>query len=417
MKKILYTLIAVLCLSSLTAQDFVIFDWNNTPMTGNNISGLYATDGGSTVWIASNQGTARYNTGSGWAVNKLPLGGTLPNFLSSVELDQNGKLYAGAFQNGVSSYAGGTWTSESIGNVKDLHVDSINQVWAATSDAGLLYYDGSSWTNFRTNNTGGFNSDVVNCVTDNGKGLLYVGFDAQGNWQGGMATYDGTNWVRWSKTLNNLPSDHVNRIAFKANGDLVLATDIGIVEGDGTNWTIYNTATSDIPSNTVNAVAIDDNGLIWVGTEAGFATFDGTTWTVFNATNSDLPDNRVRDIVFDDTGHTWMATGNGVAVYKAGGASVSIDEPLWAQRLSFALTPNQLNTTSDLNYQIDLPQAAEVQLSVLDMKGQIVARSAAQTKVPGLYQESMSFSGLSAGIYFARLQVGNVFRTEKFIVQ
>lgn len=416
MKKIFYTLMAVLCFSGLQAQDFVIFDWNNTPMTGNNISGLHAADGGSTIWIASNQGTARFNTGSGWAVDKLPLNGTLPNFLSSVEPDQNGKLYAGAFQNGISSYSGGAWTNESMGNVKDIHVDSINQIWGASADAGLLFYDGSTWTNFRTNNTGGFNSDVVNCVTDDGKGLLYVGFDAQGNWQGGMATYDGTNWVRWSKTLNNLPSDHVNRIAFKANGDLVLATDIGIVEGDGTNWTIYNTANSSIPSNTVNSVAIDDNGLMWVGTETGFATFDGTTWTVFNTSNSALPDNRVRDIVFDNSGHTWMATGNGVVVYKAGGASVNIDEPLWAQQLSFAIAPNQVEPSSGLNYQVDLPQAEILQLSVLDMKGQLVLRTAAETQMPGLHQESLALPNLSSGIYFARLQVGNVIRTEKFIV-
>lgn len=417
MKNIFYTLVALLCVSSIQAQDFVIFDWGNTPMTGNNISGLHATDGGNTIWVATNQGTARYNTGSGWAVNQLPLGGTLPNFLSSVEPDQNGKLYAGAFQNGVSSYDGSAWTSEAPGNVKDIHVDSINQVWAATTDAGLLYYDGSSWVNYRTNNTGGFNSDVVNCVTDDGKGLIWVGFDPQGNWAGGMASFDGTNWMRWNNQINNLPDSRVNRIAFKADGTMLLATDGGLCEGSGANWVAYTAANSDIPSDLVNTVAVDENGLIWVGTETGFATFDGTTWTVFNTSNSALPDNRVREIVFDNTGHTWMATGNGVAVYKAGGASVSIDEPLWAQKLGFAIAPNQVELSAGLNYQVDLPQAVNLQLSVVDMKGQLVLRTAAETKMPGLHQESLALPNLSSGIYFARLQLGNVFRTEKFIVQ
>ncbi len=157
--------------------------------------------------------------------------------------------------------------------------------------------------------------------------------------------------------------------------------------------------------------------MIWVGTESGFATFDGTTWTTFNTSNSDLADNRIREIVFDNTGHTWMATGNGVAVYKAGGTSVSIEEPLWAQSLSFQLTPNQLAANGDLNYVIDLPQAAETQLSVFDMQGRIVARSEVQNKMPGVHQETQALEGLTAGIYFARLQVDGFIRTEKFIVQ
>lgn len=394
-----------------------MFDWNNTPIPGNNISGLHAVGSGNTIWIATNQGATKYNTSTGWTVNKLPLLGTLPNFLSSVVPDQNGVLYAGAFQNGVSSYNGSNWTNVAMGNIQDIHVDSINQIWAASSDAGLLFYDGSTWSNYRTSNTGGFNSDVVNCVTDDGKGLVYVGFDPQGNWAGGMASFDGTNWQRWNTQINNLPDARINDIAFKADGSMLLASDGGLLEGSGATWTAYTAANSDIPSDFVNAVAIDENGLIWVGTETGFATFDGTTWTVFNTSNSDLADNRIRDIVFDNTGHTWMATGNGVAVYKAGGTSVSIEEPLWAQSLSFQLTPNQLSTESDLNYLIDLPEVAETQLTVFDMQGRIVARSEAQTKMPGIHQESMAVNGFSSGIYFARLQVDNVIRTEKFIVQ
>lgn len=417
MKKVLYTLLALCSFVSIQAQDLIMFDWNNTPLPGNNISGLHAVGSGNTIWIATNQGTCRYNTNTGWTVNKLPQVGTLPNFLSSVVPDQNGQLYAGAFQNGVSTYNGTNWTNVAMGNIQDIHVDSLNQIWAASSDAGLLFYDGNTWTNYRTSNTGGFNSDVVNYVTDDGKGLLYVGFDPQGNWAGGMASFDGTNWQRWTTQINNLPDARINHIAFKADGSMLLASDGGLLEGSGANWTAYTTSNSNIPSNTVNAVAVDENGLIWVGTESGFSTFDGTTWTTFNTSNSDLADNRIRDIVFDNTGHTWMATGNGVAVYKAGGASVSIEEPLWAQRLGFQLTPNQLTADSELAYIIDLPQAAETQLSIFDMQGRIVARSDIQNRIPGIYEETMEIEKLTAGLYFARLQIEGFIRTEKFIVQ
>ncbi|MEL6593146.1 MAG: two-component regulator propeller domain-containing protein, partial [Bacteroidota bacterium] len=322
-----------------------------------------------------------------------------------------------AFQNGVSSYDGSSWTMEAMGNIKDIHVDSINQIWAASTDVGLLYYDGSTWTNFRTNNTGGFNSDVVNCVTDDGKGNIFVGFDPQGNWAGGMAKYDGTNWERWTTQINNLPDARVNKIAFKADGTMLLATDGGLLEGSAATWTAYTTANSDLPSNTVNAVAIDENGLIWVGTEMGFATFDGTTWTVFNASNIGLPDNRVRDIAFDNTGHTWLATGNGVAVYKAGGATVSLDEPVWAQDLRFAITPNQLTTGAPLNLVLDLPQNEMVQISVFDLQGKSIYKQAPQQMTAGLHRSSLALADLSQGMYVVRLQVGNVFRTEKFVVQ
>lgn len=400
----------------LQAQnEWIVFDWTNSSLPGNNCSGIYAEDDG-TMWIATNQGVAKY-TLAGWNTYSLPMGGVLPNFLSSVQPDQDGNIWAGAFQNGISSYKNGSWTNESTGNVKDVHVDSINQVWIATSDQGVKYYDGSTWTNFRTNNTNGFNSDVVNCLTDDGKGNIYIGFDPQGNWVGGMAKFDGTNWSRWTTTLNNLPSNQVNRIAFKPDGTLLIATDAGLVEGSGTNWTLYETGNSGIPSNLVNTVSINAAGLIFVGTEAGMATFDGTTWTVFNTSNSGLKDNRIREIAFDNTGHTWMATGAGVAIYKAGGATVGIDEPAWTASLTYRLAPSRLAAGEAVQLKLELPVRTEVQVSVFNLSGQWVAGQEATVLSAGNYELPLDTKGLSSGIYFVRLQMGSVIRTLKMIIR
>jgi hypothetical protein len=232
-----------------------------------------------------------------------------------------------------------------------------------------------------------------------------------------MAKYDGTTWTRWNNNLNNLPDNRVNRIAFNPSGKMFLATDAGLAEGSGSSWGIYNTSNSDLPSDLVNTVSIDSIGKVWVGTEAGLAIFDGTNWTVFNTGNSGLLDNRIREIAFDNSGHTWMATGAGVAIYKAGGASVSIDEPLWASQLKISVGPNPLVSGQNARMQLDIPVSEEVQVSVLNFAGQMLSVSPAERLGVGYHELRVKTNGLAAGIYLVRTQIGQVFRTEKLIVR
>lgn len=418
MKHLFTLMLSLFVVLGLNAQnEWIVFDWTNSSLPGNNCSGIY-TDANGTLWIATNQGAASYDN-SGWNTFSLPATGILPNFLSSAQPDQNGDLWAGAFQNGLSSYKNGTWTSETTGNVKDVHVDSLNQVWIATSDQGLKYYNTNtnSWLNFRTNNTQGFNSDVVNCVTDDGKGTIYVGFDPQGNWVGGMASFDGSTWTRWNTTINSLPSNNINRIIFKQDGSMVIATDAGLVMGSGSSWTLYEIANSNIISNLVNTVAIDDAGLIYAGTEAGLSIFDGTTWTNFSTSNSGLLDNRIREIAFDNTGHTWLATGAGVAVYKAGGASVSIDEPVWARELALTLAPNPVVAGVDASLELELPINTEVQWALYNLNGQMVNAAPVSNFAAGTHRMALSTASLAAGLYTVRVQAGSVFRNVKLVVR
>jgi len=76
--------------------------------------------------------------------------------------------------------------------------------------------------------------------------------------------------------------------------------------------------------------------------------------------------------------------------------------------------PNPFNNQSVISMTID--QAGSVQLTVYDIQGREVAELHNGYAAAGLYEVPFEGSGLTSGVYFARLQSGSEVQTAKLLL-
>lgn len=76
--------------------------------------------------------------------------------------------------------------------------------------------------------------------------------------------------------------------------------------------------------------------------------------------------------------------------------------------------PNPFNPSTSLSF--ELPDAMEVDLSVIDAMGRTVATLAAGHHQAGKHALHFDAGDLPSGVYFARLRAGSVVRTSKMVL-
>ncbi len=76
--------------------------------------------------------------------------------------------------------------------------------------------------------------------------------------------------------------------------------------------------------------------------------------------------------------------------------------------------PNPVNT--NCNLYIELSNSTEIQVSLVDLLGNTVMTVANENAVAGAHQYQVNATGLASGIYFVKVQSGDVNRTVKFTV-
>jgi glucuronoarabinoxylan endo-1,4-beta-xylanase len=76
--------------------------------------------------------------------------------------------------------------------------------------------------------------------------------------------------------------------------------------------------------------------------------------------------------------------------------------------------PNPFNPSTVIEYQI--PTAENVSLKIFDMLGREVATLVNERKSPGTYEVMFDGSRLASGMYFYRLQAGNLVETKKLVL-
>ncbi len=119
------------------------------------------------------------------------------------------------------------------------------------------------------------------------------------------------NWVVYTSTDSELPSNIINDIAFASATQRWIAAADGLAYLDGTTWETYDTADGMV-SNNLSAVAVDDAGEAWIGSHNdGVSRFDGTDFVNYTDTNSGLTAEAISDIVVGD-GEYWFGTAGGL---------------------------------------------------------------------------------------------------------
>jgi len=111
-----------------------------------------------------------------------------------------------------------------------------------------------------------------------------------------------------------------------------------------------------------------------------------------------------------DGAASWACTGEPFPGEHGGTSSVES----MPEEFILSASPNPFNPTTALGYR--LPAPGRVSLRVYDTAGREVAMLVDGWRDAGTHEVTFDASGLSSGIYFARLQAGEVVQTQKLVL-
>ncbi|MCL5990502.1 MAG: hypothetical protein M1419_00155 [Bacteroidetes bacterium] len=267
------------------------------------------------------------------------------NQILSIAIDSFGNKWIGT-KGGLAKFDGLNWTIYDSSNseipsnyVNDVIIDKDNNIWVATRPCftyrannirgGLAKFDGVNWIIYNISNSG-IPSNYVTTITIDKNNNKWIGtwsyFQQFDNyWTGGGVTkFDGFDWTFYNLSFYD---DGVSSIVIDKNNIFWVCTEgLGLFKYDGINWSNYNDDNSGLPDNNIHTLAIDKNGTIWMGSGVyylnekrylggGLTKFDGNEWVIFDEFNSELPSNIVSKIFIDSDGNKWIGTWSGLTKF------------------------------------------------------------------------------------------------------
>ena len=266
---------------------FSIYNTNNSPLTGNGITGIMIDNIGH-KWISV------YN----WQQNE---GGGVIKISSAEEiiLPEDWTVFNTQLpSNNIRSMA-----YEVVADESTLH-------WFTTHN-GIARFNGTDWSVFSTNT-------VPNLPTDD---LYGIAVEGSLKWFGthyNMMRFDNTNWVHFDYLSAGIPNNHIQSMAFNPENTLVkwIGTANGLTRFNGSNWRVYNVSNSLLPTNDIRSLVVDKTGFLWIGTSQ-FNNLGGglvklnvnnDAMTVYRTSDSPLPWNNITKIAVCSLDKKWIAT-------------------------------------------------------------------------------------------------------------
>jgi Tol biopolymer transport system component len=184
----------------------------------------------------------------------------------------------------------------------------------------LVKFDGTNWAiyDIPAISTSGFPIYYgYDSLAVDADGIVWVGlttyWDGSQEIGGGLAKFDGTNWVVYNKNNSGLPSNTISGIIVDMSGNVWVGTGGGLVKFDGITWTVYDTTNSNLPSNYTLGLTIGKDENIWMRSDEYLVKSNGIDWTVYDLMySSGLPNRRINSFSIDEDGSVWIATWGGL---------------------------------------------------------------------------------------------------------
>jgi hypothetical protein len=338
------------------------------------------------------------------------IGKPLWDFLKVVVHPENGKVYAGAYIEGLVEWDGQKFiiyddSNSSLGNavgdasrtrVSGLAFDAENNLWISNYGASVpisVFTKDNTWQNFSTRGSCRDETALWQVLVDrNGYKWFIVTSGSAG-----LLVYDegesleNTNDDRcklFTSTNSSLPTNKVNALALDLNGDIWVGTSEGVAvfqcfdpfeqdcdfflpktDQDENNLGLL------LKAEDVRTVAVDGANRKWFGTTNGIfvQSPDGAIQEArFTAENSPLFDNTITDIeINQQTGEVFIGTAQGFISYRgeatAGGTRNSVN--------AYAF-PNPVRPEYEGNIAIaGLAENANVKIT--DVTGQLIFETTA----------------------------------------
>ncbi|MBN1874357.1 MAG: protein kinase [Anaerolineae bacterium] len=122
--------------------------------------------------------------------------------------------------------------------------------------------------------------------------------------------------------FDGLPSTQINDLLLDGDGNLWIATDMGLVYDDEEDWWLYDKQDG-LDSAAVQTLFLDQDGILWAGTrdgERGLNVFDGTTWNA--PVYPPLPDvePNIQHLAIDQNDGIWAVIEGDILAYFDGSA-------------------------------------------------------------------------------------------------
>ena len=262
------------------------------------------------LWFGtSNEGVSRYDGAT--FTHFTTKEGLSSNTVMSILEDKNGDLWFATWGGGVSRYDGESFThfttneGLSSNDVVSILEDQNGNLWFATWVGGVTCYDGQSFTHFTTNE--GLSGNRVRSVLEDTKGNLWFG-----TYQGGVNRYDGKSFTHFT-TNEGLSHNHIRAMCEDQNGNLWFGTiGGGVNRYDGKSFTHFTTQEG-LSHDHVSSIHKDQSGNLWFGTErGGLNYYDGKRFTHIT-TQQGLSNNNIETILADRKGNLWFGTNGGGA--------------------------------------------------------------------------------------------------------
>lgn len=358
MRRIIFLFLLVFCFPRVFSQQ-ISYSKNYSDMKY--LTDVRATTGG--IWAATTGGGFFYNTGSGSFTTVSKVDGLNSITLSSVALDNYGKVWFGSTDGTISIYNPSTKTTQPILDIYNAGRSSerINdeEVYGDTlvisHDFGVslvdtknsVFYDtyfrfGTLPSNIKVNST--YKSGVFYVCTQFGIGIQK---------QGATNLSAPESWDIYT-TSDGLQSNNVLRAA-TYDGSVIAATDKGLAKLSGTSWSTFlpqfnNRAVKDIYVSGDSLLILVDNeidvyknnsvytldnssgaALSKLGFSADLGAISASSKGIFiakktQAENYIIPNgpasNQFPSMAIDPKGNLWSASGkdgNGVGFYKFNG--------------------------------------------------------------------------------------------------
>ena len=180
--------------------------------------------------------------------------------------------------------------------VRGIAEDQDNIIWIA-SEGGIYSYDGTNWRRYSSEETGkpGDRADTFRAVAVDHDNVKWFGYTSP------VLSFDGETWTSYTDegpyeySVSHIAVDHDNVKWFGTIGG-------GVWRYDGETWTQYTTFTSGLRSggvyeengvekdmgNHVTGIAVDANNVKWFSSYAGVSSFDGENWISYDGTSTGL---------------------------------------------------------------------------------------------------------------------------------
>lgn len=218
--------------------------------------------------------------------------------VTSIDIDDRGKIWIGTWDQGIAVFNRKTWSVEKIynntnglpsNNIVSIFVDG-NKIWAGTKYSGLALWDNNKWTVF-SEHTSGLRNNAVHSISKTSKDYWF------GTWAGAFSISIGKDF------------------------------------GDYKNWHEYTDFMSRLADRFVRVIETDKDNRVWFGTDRGLSMFDGNLWITYTCTCKRITtydvktckwtprvmsipsiiSNTILDIYVDESNRLWVATDRGIS--------------------------------------------------------------------------------------------------------